>query len=91
MRLPIKSANHRTDSFALDLKNGCKSWQHLKIGGHAYHATPPTDALMQLYAVMQEAEAIGFDKLKNRSTAIRATNPRLIGRTRLSQRCGTRF
>ena len=53
-----------SDSFALDLKKWLQIMAAFENGGHAYHATPPTDALMQLYAVMQEAEAIGFDKLK---------------------------
>ena len=33
-------------------------------GGHAYHATLPTDALARVCAVMQEMEAYGFEKLR---------------------------
>jgi aspartate aminotransferase-like enzyme len=33
-------------------------------GGHAYHATLPTDALTTLRDVMRETEAYGFDKVK---------------------------
>jgi len=33
-------------------------------GGHAYHATMPTDSLAKVCAVMQEAEAYGFEKLR---------------------------
>ena len=32
-------------------------------GGHAYHATMPTDALTTLRDVMLETEAYGFDKV----------------------------
>ncbi len=39
-------------------------------GGHAYHATMPTDALLVLREVMQEAEAIGFDKLEAAQTEL---------------------
>jgi aspartate aminotransferase-like enzyme len=33
-------------------------------GGHAYHATPPTDSLVKLCNVMQEMEAFGYDKAR---------------------------
>ena len=33
-------------------------------GGHAYHATLPTDGLRKLRDVMLETEAYGFDKVK---------------------------
>ena len=33
-------------------------------GGHAYHATMPTDALRAFRDVMAETEAYGFDKVK---------------------------
>ncbi|WP_338809595.1 aminotransferase class V-fold PLP-dependent enzyme [Neisseria leonii] len=53
-----------SDSFALDLKKWLAIMEAFENGGHAYHATPPTDALYTLAAVMQEAETIGFDRLK---------------------------
>ena len=53
-----------SDSFALDLKKWLAIMQTFESGAHAYHATPPTDALLTLAKVMQEAEALGFDKLK---------------------------
>jgi aspartate aminotransferase-like enzyme len=34
-------------------------------GGHAYHATMPTDALTRLRAVMKETQAYGFDKVRD--------------------------
>ena len=35
-----------------------------ETGGHAYHATMPTDALRGLRDTMQEMDAFGFDRLK---------------------------
>jgi len=35
-----------------------------EAGGHAYHATMPTDALKRLCAVMLESQALGFDRLR---------------------------
>jgi aspartate aminotransferase-like enzyme len=34
-------------------------------GGHAYHATMPTDALRAFRDTMQETKALGFDRLKD--------------------------
>ncbi len=53
-----------SDSFALDLKKWLQIMEAFENGGHAYHATPPTDAISALESVMKEAEAIGFDTLK---------------------------
>jgi aspartate aminotransferase-like enzyme len=39
--------------------------QAYENGGHAYHATMPTDALRTCRDVMKEAEAYGFDKLRD--------------------------
>ena len=38
--------------------------QAYENGGHAYHATMPTDSLRQFRDVMQETENYGFDKVK---------------------------
>lgn len=56
----------QSDSFALDLKKWLQIMQAFENGGHAYHATMPTDALIQLHKVMQEAEAAGFETLRER-------------------------
>ena len=50
-------------SFACDLKNGCRSWKAFENGGHAYHATMPTDALAAMRDVMLETEAYGFARV----------------------------
>ena len=51
-------------SFAGDLKTWTKIMEAYENGGHAYHATMPTDALRVFRDVMVETEKYGFDKLK---------------------------
>ncbi|MDY0047712.1 MAG: aminotransferase class V-fold PLP-dependent enzyme [Thauera propionica] len=51
-------------SFAADLKKWLQIMEAYEAGGHAYHATMPTDALARLRNVMKETEAYGFDKVK---------------------------
>lgn len=51
-------------SFAADLKKWTEIMEAYEGGGHAYHATMPTDSLRAFHAVMQETEAYGFDKVK---------------------------
>ncbi|QIE55186.1 alanine--glyoxylate aminotransferase family protein [Pikeienuella piscinae] len=53
-----------SSSFALDLTIWTKIMEVYETGGHAYHATMPTDALRRFRDAMKEAEAEGFDKLK---------------------------
>lgn len=50
-------------SFACDLKKWLQIMETFENGGHAYHATMPTDALASLRDVMLEAENYGFDKI----------------------------
>ncbi|WP_234085524.1 alanine--glyoxylate aminotransferase family protein [Azonexus sp. R2A61] len=50
-------------SFACDLKKWLNIMEAYEAGGHAYHATMPTDALTTLRDVMLETEAYGFDKV----------------------------
>ncbi|WP_170363153.1 aminotransferase class V-fold PLP-dependent enzyme [Ruegeria arenilitoris] len=54
-----------SDSFALDLKKWRQIMQAYKGGGHAYHATMPTDALRAFRDTMQETRDYGFDKLRD--------------------------
>ena len=51
-------------SFSLDLKKWLQIMQTYENGGHAYHATLPTDGLAKLRDVMQELAAFGFDRAK---------------------------
>ena len=51
-------------SFACDLKKWLQIMETYEGGGHAYHATMPTDALTRLRDVMKETQAYGFDKVR---------------------------
>ncbi|HJV26796.1 MAG TPA: alanine--glyoxylate aminotransferase family protein [Aromatoleum sp.] len=51
-------------SFACDLKKWLQIMEAYEKGGHAYHATMPTDALTHTRDVMLETEAYGFDKVR---------------------------
>jgi aspartate aminotransferase-like enzyme len=53
-----------SSSFACDLKKWLQIMETYENGGHAYHATLPTDALTRLCAVMKETQAYGFDKVR---------------------------
>lgn len=57
-------------SFACDLKKWLQIMEAYEGGGHAYHATMPTDALMRLREVMQETRAYGFEKVKTEQLAL---------------------
>jgi len=52
-------------SFSVDLKKWMQIMETYEAGGHAYHATMPTDALTRLYEVMLETEAYGFERVKH--------------------------
>ncbi len=53
-----------SSSFACDLKKWLQIMETYEKGGHAYHATLPTDALTRLRAAMKETQAYGFAKVK---------------------------
>lgn len=57
--------NTQSTSFASDLKKWLQIMQAYEKGGHAYHATMPTDALTTFCKVMQETETYGFEKVKD--------------------------
>jgi aspartate aminotransferase-like enzyme len=57
-------------SFACDLKKWLQIMETYEGGGHAYHATMPTDALTRLHAVMQETRAYGFEKVRAEQIAL---------------------
>ncbi|MDD2742128.1 MAG: aminotransferase class V-fold PLP-dependent enzyme [Rhodocyclaceae bacterium] len=52
-----------SSSFACDLKKWLQIMEAFENGGHAYHATMPTDALASVRDIMLETEAYGFDKV----------------------------
>ncbi len=53
-----------SNSFACDLKKWHQIMQAYENGGHAYHATMPTDALTKFRDAMLETKAYGFEKVK---------------------------
>ena len=53
-----------SSSFAADLKKWRQIMQAYENGGHAYHATMPTDALLAFRDTMLETRDYGFDKVK---------------------------
>ena len=59
-------------SFACDLKKWSTIMDAYLKGGHAYHATMPTDALAKVCAVMQECEAYGFERLRTEQAELGA-------------------
>jgi aspartate aminotransferase-like enzyme len=62
----------RSTSFACDLLKWLQIMQAYEAGGHAYHATMPTDALARFHAAMKEAESLGFDQLAKRQRELGA-------------------
>ncbi len=53
-----------SDSFALDLKKWRQIMEVYENGGHAYHATMPTDALTAFRDTMLETREYGFERLR---------------------------
>jgi aspartate aminotransferase-like enzyme len=51
-------------SFAADLRKWLQIMEAYEGGGHAYHATLPTDALTLTRSAMLETRAYGFEKLR---------------------------
>ncbi|WP_108785994.1 aminotransferase class V-fold PLP-dependent enzyme [Falsiruegeria mediterranea] len=59
-----------SDSFAIDLKKWRQIMQAYENGGHAYHATMPTDALRAFRDTMVETREYGFEKLRDAQWAL---------------------
>ncbi|WP_141735162.1 aminotransferase class V-fold PLP-dependent enzyme [Oligoflexus tunisiensis] len=70
----------RSSSFACDLLKWLQIMQAYEAGGHAYHATMPTDALARFHAVMQEAEALGFARLADQQQELGQKVRKLLNR-----------
>ncbi len=56
--------NSDSNSFSADLKQWLNIMRAFENGGHAYHATMPTDGLRQFRDALLEAKQVGFQKLK---------------------------
>ena len=57
-------AETQSDSFAIDLAKWRSIMKAYEDGGHAYHATLPTDALRGFRDTMLETKEYGFERLK---------------------------
>lgn len=57
-------AETTSDSFAVDLKKWQQIMAAYENGGHAYHATMPTEGLVMFRDTMLETKDYGFDKLR---------------------------
>ena len=70
-----------SSSFACDLKKWLQIMQAYENGGHAYHATMPTDALRRFRDAMKETEADGFEEMRARQIELgRRVRALLAGR-----------
>jgi aspartate aminotransferase-like enzyme len=69
-RAEARLAETQSDSFAIDLGK----WRQIMVayenGGHAYHATLPTDALRAFRDTMLETKAYGFERLREAQWAL---------------------
>ncbi|MFN3495462.1 MAG: aminotransferase class V-fold PLP-dependent enzyme, partial [Hydrogenophaga sp.] len=54
----------QSTTFAMDLKKWLQIMETYEGGGHAYHTTLPTDALVRLRDTMQETEAYGYARVR---------------------------
>jgi aspartate aminotransferase-like enzyme len=59
-----------SSSFACDLKKWLQIMEAYEKGGHAYHATMPTDALTRLREVMVETRNYGFEKVRQEQISL---------------------
>ena len=54
----------QSTTFAMDLKKWLQIMETYEGGGHAYHTTLPTDALLRLRETMAETERYGFERVR---------------------------
>lgn len=60
----------QSTTFAMDLKKWLQIMETYEAGGHAYHTTLPTDALVSLRDTMNETEAYGYAKVRDEQIAL---------------------
>jgi aspartate aminotransferase-like enzyme len=65
-----RARNSTSTSFACDLGKWLQIMEAYEKGGHAYHATMPTDGIRVFHDMMLEARAYGFAKLKEQQQAL---------------------
>ena len=69
-RAEARLAETNSDSFALDLKKWRAIMKTYEDGGHAYHATLPTDALLSARDAMHETRDMGFAAARDAQFAL---------------------
>lgn len=74
-----KLGETQSTSFAADLAKWFAIMQAYEGGGHAYHATMPTDALTKFRDTMLETKALGFDMLKEKQRELGTKVRTLLG------------
>jgi aspartate aminotransferase-like enzyme len=71
----------KSTSFAMDLGKWLEIMETYENGGHAYHATMPTDGLRRLRDVMEETEKYGLERARERQIELgRRVRALLAGR-----------
>jgi aspartate aminotransferase-like enzyme len=69
-RAMARMAETTSNSFALDLKKWHSIMAAYENGGHAYHATMPTDSLVAFRDTMAETRDYGLEKLRDAQWAL---------------------
>ena len=60
----------QSTTFAMNLKKWLQIMETYEGGGHAYHTTLPTDALVRLRDTMNETEAYGYARVREEQVAL---------------------
>lgn len=80
-RALARMADSTSSSFACDLKKWLQIMEAYEKGGHAYHATMPTDALRRVRDAMNETEARGLELARAQQWELgRQVRALLVGR-----------
>jgi aspartate aminotransferase-like enzyme len=69
-RAKARLADTKSNSFTIDLAKWTSIMDTYEGGGHAYHATMPTDGLTAFRDTMLETREFGFDKLAEAQWAL---------------------
>ena len=62
----VKVRSTTSTSFSCDLRKWLEIMDAYEGGGHAYHATMPTDGLRKFHEVMMETKSLGWEASKSR-------------------------
>ena len=84
-------ASTKSTSFALDLAKWLQIMETYEAGGHAYHATMPTDGLRRLRELMNETQSFGFEQARARQIELGRRVRRLLAERGFSSVAGPGF